>query len=451
MKQKHDVSIAGIAFQLDDEGYVLLDNYLSQIAAIYNNNPDGAEVLADIEGRICELILDRQPAEQLVSVDLIRHIIEQLGMPDPLPEETTDSPAAQKATSKASSSEGSSTNGSSAASSNQESSGAQARSNSPTTIIPRRLYRNPENARIGGVCSGLGTFFRVDPIVFRLCFLLPLPMAMLVSVIPALDVLAGIFGVLFAISIPAYLLLWFAIPMARTPRQKLEMRGEAITATAIQKSMQSMQKENRSDAKRTSGKSSAIGSASDRLLQVLGYIILFIIKFVGVIIAASLLIGGISLIAVTCIDYGGTHLASINMFGTSMDILIDTLFLPITIAIPLIAISYLMFALIFKWPAPKRKTLSILTGIWLILVIFATIFVIRTQVNRYDHHDLIELITDQDRDQSFGITIKPSDSQHETDSATQIMAPHTTIRVEKIKVNDSVVSDTIRTEYFLKK
>ena len=134
-----------------------------------------------------------------------------------------------------------------------------------------------------------------------------------------------------------------------------------------------------------------------------------------------------------------------------MDILIDTLFLPITIAIPLIAISYLMFALIFKWPAPKRKTLSILTGIWLILVIFATIFVIRTQVNRYDHHDLIELITDQDRDQSFGITIKSSDSQLDADSATQIMTPHTTIQVEKIKINDSVVSDTIRTEYFLKK
>lgn len=448
MKQKHDVSIAGIAFQLDDEGYVLLDNYLSQIAAIYNNNPDGAEVLADIEGRICELILDRQPAERLVSVDLIRHIIEQLGMPDPLPEETTDSPAAQKATSKASSSEGSSTNGSSAASSNQDNSGAQNRSNSPTTNIPRRLYRNPENSRIGGVCSGLGTFFRVDPIVFRLCFLLPLPMAMLVSVIPALDVLAGIFGVLFAISIPAYLLLWFAIPMARTPRQKLEMRGEAITATAIQKNLQ---KENCLDAKRASGKSSAIGSASDRLLQVLGYIILFIIKFVGVIIAASLLIGGVSLIAVKCIKYQGINIASINMFGTQMDILMDTLIVPIVIAIPLIAISYLMFALIFKWPAPKRKTLSILTGIWLILVIFATIFVIRTQVNRYDHHDLIELITDKDRDQSFGITIKSSDSQLDTDSTTQIMTPHTTIQVEKIKINDSVVSDTIRTEYFLKK
>ena len=88
MKQKHDVSIAGIAFQLDDEGYLLLDNYLSQIAAIYKNNPDGAEVLADIEGRICELILERQPADRPVPIELLRHIVEQLGMPDSFPEET---------------------------------------------------------------------------------------------------------------------------------------------------------------------------------------------------------------------------------------------------------------------------------------------------------------------------------------------------------------------------
>ena len=86
MKQKYDVSIAGIAFQLDEEGYLLLDNYLSQIAAIYKNNPDGAEVLADIEGRICELILERQPADRPVPIELLRHIVEQLGMPDSFPE-----------------------------------------------------------------------------------------------------------------------------------------------------------------------------------------------------------------------------------------------------------------------------------------------------------------------------------------------------------------------------
>lgn len=241
MKQKYDVSIAGIAFQLDDEGYLLLDNYLSQIAAIYKNNPDGAEVLADIEGRICELILERQPADRPVPIELLRHIVEQLGMPDSFPEETiptsnshiSNCPEQENASAQTDSQSHTSSN-----TSGENTANTQSRLNQPPTDMPRRLYRNAENARIGGVCSGLGTFFRVDPIVFRLCFLLPLPLTMLVAVIPGISAMTGFFGVLFAISIVAYPLLWFAIPMARTPRQKLEMRGEAITATTIQKSVQ---------------------------------------------------------------------------------------------------------------------------------------------------------------------------------------------------------------------
>ena len=82
MKQKHDVSIAGIAFQLDEEGYLLLDNYLSQIAAIYKNNPDSAEVLADIERRD-EVDSNRstaplKPAEDALLLDSTGHYIEDI-------------------------------------------------------------------------------------------------------------------------------------------------------------------------------------------------------------------------------------------------------------------------------------------------------------------------------------------------------------------------------------
>ena len=31
--------------------------------------------------------------------------------------------------------------------------------------LPRRLYRNPEGAKLGGVCSGLGTYFNVEPVL----------------------------------------------------------------------------------------------------------------------------------------------------------------------------------------------------------------------------------------------------------------------------------------------
>lgn len=227
MKQKYDVSIAGIAFQLDEEGYLLLDNYLSQIAAIYKNNPDGAEVLADIEGRICELILERQPADRPVPIELLRHIVEQLGMPDSFPEETIPTSNSHISNCPEQGNASAQTDSQSHTSSNisgENTANTQSRLNQPPTDMPRRLYRNAENARIGGVCSGLGTFFRVDPIVFRLCFLLPLPLTMLVAVIPGISTMTGFFGVLFAISIVAYPLLWFAIPMARTPRQNRDAR-----------------------------------------------------------------------------------------------------------------------------------------------------------------------------------------------------------------------------------
>ena len=307
--------------------------------------------------------------------------------------------------------------------------------------MPRRLYRNAENARIGGVCSGLGTFFRVDPIVFRLCFLLPLPLTMLVAVIPGISTMTGFFGVLFAISIVAYPLLWFAIPMARTPRQKLEMRGEAITATTIQKSVQKGHLPNKKTA---SNRTTAALSTSDQLLSILGNIILFILKFIGVIIAGALLIGGLCIAVASLTGYANTNIASINLFSIESDSLLDFLFVPIVIAIPLLAISYLLLALIFKWPAPKRKTFSILTGIWLILVVFATIFFIRAQVNSYkdsDHQGLLELIIDDIQNES---------SEAESDPQIPIQSNQPVIQVEQIKINDSIVTDTIRTEYFLK-
>lgn len=444
MKQKHDVSIAGIAFQLDDEGYLLLDNYLSQIAAIYKNNPDGAEVLADIEGRICELILERQPADRPVPVELLRHIVEQLGMPDSFPEETTPAPNNHVSNSTELGNASAQTDSQSHTSSNTSganTTNTQSRLNQPPTDMPRRLYRNAENARIGGVCSGLGTFFRVDPIVFRLCFLLPLSLTMLVAVIPGISAMTGFFGVLFAISIVAYPLLWFAIPMARTPRQKLEMRGEAITATTIQKSVQ---KGHLTNKKTASNRTAAALSTSDQFLSILGNIILFILKFIGVIIAGALLIGGLCIAVASLTGYANTNIASINLFSIESDSLLDFLFVPIVIAIPLLAISYLLLALIFKWPAPKRKTFSILTGIWLILVVFATIFFIRAQVNSYkdsDHQGLLELIIDDIQNES---------SEAESDPQIPIQSNQPIIQVEQIKVNDSIVTDTIRTEYFLK-
>lgn len=57
----------------------------------------------------------------------------------------------------------------------------------------KRLYRNLKEAKIGGVCAGLGDYFNVDPVIIRLAFLL----------------------FIFAGSGIAYLVAWVIVPIAK--------------------------------------------------------------------------------------------------------------------------------------------------------------------------------------------------------------------------------------------
>lgn len=60
----------------------------------------------------------------------------------------------------------------------------------------RKLYRDTENKKVGGVCSGLARYFDVDPLLIRIAFV-------------ALSLMAG--GALIA-----YVLLWWLVDAAPT-------------------------------------------------------------------------------------------------------------------------------------------------------------------------------------------------------------------------------------------
>ena len=38
----------------------------------------------------------------------------------------------------------------------------------------QKLYRNNTDSKIAGVCSGMGDYFKIDPVIIRLVFLLGL-------------------------------------------------------------------------------------------------------------------------------------------------------------------------------------------------------------------------------------------------------------------------------------
>ena len=85
---------------------------------------------------------------------------------------------------------------------------------SSQTFRSKKLYRDPDDKILGGVCSGLGHYFGVDRIWIR-----------------ALFVIAVIAG--FGFGIIIYLILWGIIPKAMSTSEKLEMKGEPINVENI--------------------------------------------------------------------------------------------------------------------------------------------------------------------------------------------------------------------------
>ncbi|MGM0530975.1 MAG: PspC domain-containing protein [Bacteroidota bacterium] len=73
----------------------------------------------------------------------------------------------------------------------------------------KRLYRDPENKVLGGVCGGLGWYFNADPVLFRIIFI--------------------IIFLVFGSGLLVYLIMWLITPLATNMIQKMEMRGQSFT------------------------------------------------------------------------------------------------------------------------------------------------------------------------------------------------------------------------------
>ena len=334
MKEVKKCSISGIAFTLDADAYALLSRYLDSLKATYAETADGDEIVADIEARIAELILSQQENSRVVETPLLRQIISQMGTAEDISSES-ETDAAKK----------------------------QPR-------IPRRLYRDTENARLGGVCAGLGRYFDVDPTWVRLTLFAPLLLLILVEVLPFSGTLSTFFSNLFGVFVLGYFIMWFAVPAARSARQKLEMEGEPITVRSI-----------REKTVRDSETNSDVKSIVARVIYALGQLALIVIKiFIGFFIfgltfAACILL--IVLFALIFGDPGGSGTLSIagwTMTTTAMGVMGL-----LTVLIPLLLLIYILFCLIAS-RKPGGKTVLAIFLLWLASIIAVSCVAIRENV-----------------------------------------------------------------------
>ncbi len=190
MKKVMNASIGGAGFLLDEDAFLRLQAYLQAFrerlaAGSGQVGYQAGEVMYDLEARIAELFRSEVGVSgRVVDLELTNKVIAQLGMPDG----------------------GSFTDG--AGSAKQEGKGP--RPFWEKGELPRKLYRDPCDRMIAGVCSGLAQYFGLDTALIRVIMLVLL--------------VTGTAG--FWI----YIILWIIAPKAETAAQQCEMRGLPVTA-----------------------------------------------------------------------------------------------------------------------------------------------------------------------------------------------------------------------------
>lgn len=245
MKPTIKVSIGGFAFNLEEDAYNLLKDYLDSLKRHFQGNPESGEIIADIEFRMSELLQMRMKnADNAVSLDDAEEIMKIMGNPkdfgDVNPENSEEGLGQGEA-------------------------GIDADAES---FRKRRLFRDVENKVIGGVCSGLGHYFRIDAVVVRLIF-------------------AGLFLILFfsmnhtpsCMSVVLiYAVLWLVMPAAKTFNQKLWMGGRNPSIENI---------EDRSQPIQPVYRGSGVGSFLKVLVNVILGILIFVmsVTIIGSILA----------------------------------------------------------------------------------------------------------------------------------------------------------------------
>lgn len=103
----------------------------------------------------------------------------------------------------------------------------------------KKLFRDPDEKKIAGVCSGIGHYFGINPWIPRVLFLLPF-----ISFVSRWGHWGGLwnFGDFMRFtfsptSLIVYIILWIVIPEALSTSEKLEMKGEKVDMNSIKASV----------------------------------------------------------------------------------------------------------------------------------------------------------------------------------------------------------------------
>lgn len=342
MKKTLTVNLGGTVYHIDEDAYMLLDNYLTNLKIHFRKGDDADEIVKDIELRISELFSEKiDDGFKVITIDYVEDVITRVGKPEELwgDEKTEEKTSEQKG---------------SAASGNYKN----------TEHVRRRLYRNPDDRILGGVAGGLAAYMGWDSTAVRIVLILLL-------LIPYLSVVL------------VYIICWILIPLASTAAEKLAMKGENITVENIGKTVTDgfekvaggLNNYIKSDKPRSS-----LQRIGDTIVHIVGALLKVVLIFIVVVLSPALFVLVIVFIVFIFAAFGilsagpgmlirhfsplvnWSEIGSFPMalFGMAGILLVG---------IPLVSLVYMAFRSLFHWKPMGTGWKWTLVIVWIVALV----------------------------------------------------------------------------------
>lgn len=226
MDKTININLGGSLFQIDEEAFRILRDYLQAINSRFGNSQEGHETIEDIESRIAEIFQSQKGLAGVVTKENVETMISIIGKPEDFDQGEPEAGFARSSSKK------------------------------------KRMYRNPDDIIIGGVCSGIAAYLDTDTVIFRILFVL--------------------FMLFFGVGFLIYIALWIALPLARTDSQKRDLYGNSYHTSFT-----------RSDNSTAAGNSpSKIGNAVNEIFRAIGKVFYIIFRIFLIIIGVTIVITG---------------------------------------------------------------------------------------------------------------------------------------------------------------
>ena len=340
MNKTVNINLANILFHIDEKAFNKLQRYLEAIKRSFEGTAGSDEIIADIEARIAELFHEKLENErQVITLKEVDEVINVMGQPeDYMVDEDIFEDAPRPSETK--------------------------------RKRVKKLYRDIDSKYIGGVCSGLEHYLGIDALWIRLFFIF--------------------FALFTGFGFIAYILLWILVPEAATTSQKLDMKGEPVNISNIERKVKEgfedvTEKVKNVDYEKVGNK---VKSGTQSFFDTLGDIIMFLFKVVGkfigillIIIGAATLIGlFIALFTVGVLDI--VHIPGIDFYdmvsSTGTPVWLVSLLAFFAIGIPFFFLLYLgLKILVNNLKSIGNIAKFSLLGLWLLSIIGLTVLGIK--------------------------------------------------------------------------